>query len=333
MEQEENSRYHKGSLAGKTILISGGAGFIGSNLVKYLLRNSDAKVRVLDNFSTGFRKNLNSVEGHPNLQIIEADISDFKNCLSACKDVDYVSHQAALGSVPRSIKFPLDTNRANVDGFVNMLTAARENKVKRMVYASSSSVYGDSEEVPKVEDKLGKPLSPYAVSKVSNELYANVAWRNYGQELIGLRYFNVFGPFQDPSGAYAAVIPLFMDALLKNKSPFINGDGNQSRDFTFVENAVQANMKAMLCRNTAAYGENFNIALAESISINELFEYIKEISGADAAAFHREEREGDIPHSLADIEKAREILGYEPEVKVKEGLQRTIKWFKEYYSL
>lgn len=333
MAKNKSTVFHKGELKNKTFLVTGGAGFIGSNLVKYLLNNSGARVRVLDNFSTGFQKNLESVANHQNLELIKGDIADYKTCEKACKKVDFISHQAALGSVPRSIKHPLDTNRSNVDGFLNILTAARENNVKRVVYASSSSVYGDSGQLPKIEKNIGPPLSPYAVSKITNELYANVAWRNYGQQVIGLRYFNVFGPFQDPSGAYAAVIPLFMDALLKKEAPFINGDGNQSRDFTFVENVVQANMKAMFCENKEAYGENFNIALGERMTINELFEHLKKIIGVDLVAFHREEREADIPHSHANIDKAKEILGYQPQVKVKEGLERTVKWFKEYYSL
>lgn len=325
--------FHKGNLANYQILITGGAGFIGSNLSKYFLEHSECKLRIMDNFSTGFHKNLADIIDHPRLEIMEADISDYNSCLKATKGVDFISHQAALGSVPRSIKFPLDTNKANVEGFLNIITAARENHVKRVVYASSSAVYGNSVELPKVESKIGQPLSPYAVTKYCNELYANVAWKVYSQQLIGLRYFNVFGPNQDPSGAYAAVIPLFMHALLKNEAPFINGSGKQSRDFTYVENAVQANVKAMFCENEAAYGENFNIALGERINLIELFDKIKELSGATVSAFHREDREGDIPHSLANISKARELLDYQPRVNVYEGLVKTINWFKQSYGL
>ena len=255
------------------------------------------------------------------------DISNYETCLKATKGVNFISHQAALGSVPRSLKNPIATNVANVDGFLNMVTAARENKVERMVFASSSSVYGDSKKLPKVESEIGNPLSPYAVSKVTNELYGRVCHLNYGQKLIGLRYFNVFGPRQSPKGAYAAVIPLFINALSKNQSPFINGDGEQTRDFTFVENAVQANIRALFTEKEDAFGQMFNVAVGERYSLKDLFNYIKEITKSDSVPTHREDREGDIRDSLANINKSKDLLGYNPQVKFRQGLEKTVEWF------
>lgn len=324
----KNNFHHK-DLSSTSFLITGGAGFIGSNIVDYLLSFGAKKVRVLDNLDTGNYANLAPFEKRANFEFIKGDIGNYDDCLNATEGIDLLSHQAALGSVPRSLKNPIATNRANIDGFLNVITAARENHVKRVVYASSSSVYGDSPKLPKVETEIGRPLSPYAVTKYTNELYANVSHLNYGQEIIGLRYFNIFGPNQSPKGAYAAVIPLFIKALLNNQSPFINGDGSQSRDFTFVENAVQANIKALFTENSEAFGEVFNVAVGEKYSLVELFEMIKEKTLATAVAVHREERAGDIKNSLANISKAQNILGYEPTVRFPEGIDKTIKWFKE----
>lgn len=323
------TNFHQTDLSNLTFLITGGAGFIGSNLVEYLLEFGAKKVKAIDNLSTGFIKNIENFKSHPNFEFIEADICDYQSCLKVMHGVDYVSHQAALGSVPRSIETPIATNRANVDGFLNVITAAREKAVKRVVYASSSSVYGDEPSLPKVESKTGNPLSPYAVSKYTNELYAKAAHLNHGQALIGLRYFNVFGPRQSPEGAYAAVIPLFIEALLKNESPFINGNGEQSRDFTFVENAVQANIKALFTENKNAFGEAFNVAVGERFSLLEMVNLIQQKVGANAKAIHREERAGDIKDSLADISKAKKFMGYEPTVRFEDGLTKTIKWFKQ----
>lgn len=320
--------FHQADFSSLSFLVSGGGGFIGSNLVSYLLTHGAKKVRVLDNFANSNKNNSKEFFDHPSYELIEGDITLYEDCMKAVEGIDYVSHQAALGSVPRSLKNPIATNQANVSGFVNMATAAREAGVKRMVYASSSSVYGDSQKLPKLEAEIGQPLSPYAVSKLTNELYAKVFYDNYGQELIGLRYFNVFGPRQSPQGAYAAVIPLFIQALKKNQSPFINGDGSQTRDFTFVENAVQANIKAMFSQHPKASGEVYNVAVGERYSLVELFELVKELTGADVAAVHREEREGDVKDSLANIDKAKERLDYDPQVKFKEGLQRTVEWFE-----
>lgn len=319
--------FHRTDISNSTFLITGGAGFIGSNIVEYLLKFGAKKVLVLDNLATGNIENIELFQDYPNYQYIEGDISDYETCLNATKGVDFISHQAALGSVPRSLKNPLATNVANVDGFLNVLTAARENKVKRMVFASSSSVYGDSEILPKVESEIGNPLSPYAVSKVTNELYGKVCHLNYGQKVIGLRYFNVFGPRQSPKGAYAAVIPLFIDALSKNQSPFINGDGGQTRDFTFVENAVQANIRALFTEDENAFGEMFNVALGERYTLKDLFDGIKDITNSESVPTHREDRLGDIRDSLANINKSRNLLGYEPQIKFKEGLEKTIEWF------
>lgn len=327
-----NTNFHQVDLSSYTFLISGGSGFIGSNIVNYLITFGAKKVKVLDNLSTSSIENLEPFMELENFEFIKGDISNYDDCLNACKGVDFVSHQAALGSVPRSIKNPIATNEANVDGFLNMITAARACNVKRMVYASSSSVYGDEPTLPKVESKIGNPLSPYAVSKYTNELYAAVAAKNYNQEIVGLRYFNVFGPNQSPVGAYAAVIPLFIEALLQNQSPFINGDGTQSRDFTFVENAVQANIRALFTAKPEAIGEVFNVAVGEKYSLIELFETIKDKTGASVAAVHREERAGDIKNSLADITKAKELLGYHPQVRFADGIDRTIKWFKNNLS-
>lgn len=323
------SKFHQPDLSKFSFLVTGGAGFIGSNIVAYLLHFGAKKVRVIDNLSTGNIKNLNPFLANKNFEWIEADISDYSECLKVCQGIDLISHQAALGSVPRSIEMPIATNKSNVDGFLNVITAARECEVKRIVYASSSSVYGDHLKLPKREDEIGQVLSPYAVSKRTNELYAKVAHLNYAQELIGLRYFNVFGPNQSPEGAYAAVIPLFIEALLKNESPYINGDGSQSRDFTFVENAVQANIRALFTENENALGEVFNVAVGEQYTLLDLFDLIKEFCGATVEPIHREERSGDIKNSLADISKAKQLLAYQPQVKFREGIQRTIEWFSQ----
>ncbi|MEX2379854.1 MAG: SDR family oxidoreductase [Vicingaceae bacterium] len=319
--------FHSKDLSAFRFLVSGGAGFIGSNIVEYLLKYGAREVRVLDNLSSGFVENLRAFQSLPNFTFIEGDISDYDLCLKACEGIDYVSHQAALGSVPRSLKDPIGTNKANIDGFVNMATAARLQGVQRMVFASSSSVYGDSLDLPKMENQIGRPLSPYAVSKYANELYAKVFTDNYGQELIGLRYFNVFGPRQSPQGDYAAVIPLFIQALTRGEAPIINGDGKQTRDFTFVENAVQANILALFTDNKRALGESFNVALGESFSLLQLVNYLEDIIGVQVKPIHRENREGDIRDSLADVSKAKELLSYSPEIHFKTGLQKTVDYF------
>jgi UDP-N-acetylglucosamine/UDP-N-acetylgalactosamine 4-epimerase len=327
-----DKKFHTKDLSSLSFLITGGAGFIGSNIVSYLLHHQAGKVVVLDNLSEGQYKNIELFSELPNFSYIQGDITDFATCLKASENIDYVIHQGALGSVPRSIKYPLATNAANVTGFLNVLEASRKNQVKRMVYASSSSVYGDSEILPKKEEIIGKPLSPYAVSKLVNEQYAAIYNRTYAMEVIGLRYFNIFGPNQKPDGAYAAVLPLFMKSILTNEAPYINGDGEQSRDFTFVANAVKANILALFTASTQAFGNVYNVAAGESYSVNQLFEMLKEISGSELKPIHREERAGDVRRSLADISKAKNDLGYEPEVYAKDGLKITFDWFKKTYQ-
>lgn len=312
------------------LLVTGGAGFIGSNLVEHLLARQDIQlVRVLDNLSTGSLKNINEFESDPRFQFIEGDIRDVETCMKACEGVDLISHQAALGSVPRSINDPLTTNEVNITGTLNIFNAAKENKAKRIVYAASSSTYGDHPGLPKVEDKIGNPLSPYAVTKYVNELYASVYARVYGLELIGLRYFNVFGPKQNPAGPYAAVIPLFIKAVLDNEPPVINGDGEHSRDFTYVSNAVYANEVALFTENKEAVNQVYNVAVGERTSLNQLFEMIKEVAGSDLAPKYGAERKGDVKHSLADITKARELLGYDPKTTIEEGLKKTFEWYRQ----
>jgi UDP-N-acetylglucosamine 4-epimerase len=310
-------------------LVTGGAGFIGSNIVDALLKQNARKVRVLDNLSNGFRKNIAPFLTNPSFEFIEGDIRDPADCMKACEGMDYVSHQAALGSVPRSLKDPVTSNEVNISGFLNMLIAVRDSGIKRFVYAASSSTYGDSTILPKVEDNIGRPLSPYAVTKYVNELYAHVFFLNYGIETIGLRYFNVFGPKQDPEGAYAAVIPLFIQAILENRSPFINGDGEQTRDFTFIDNVVQANIKSMLTSNSEAINQVYNVAVGERTSIKNMFEILNEIEQKGLTAIYRENRSGDVRDSLADISKAQKFLEYMPTVKFSEGLVKTYQWFKE----
>ena len=309
--------------------MTGGAGFIGSNLVAYLLRHNAGKVIVLDNLSTGFVENIKVFYPNPRFKFIHADICDIGKVMEACIGVDHVFHEAALGSVPRSIDDPVSTHNVNASGFLSVLVAARDAGVKRVVYASSSSVYGDSTEIPKTEGNIGRPLSPYAVSKLVNEFYADIFCRTYQMEVIGLRYFNIFGPNQNPKGEYAAAVPLFIDGLLKNKPVFINGDGEQTRDFTFVENAVQANVKAMFCENFEAIGEVFNIAFGTKISINKLFAVLKDLTGSELEASYRNSRPGDVRESLADISKAVQVLGYHPMVSIEEGLKRTVDWFSK----
>jgi UDP-N-acetylglucosamine/UDP-N-acetylgalactosamine 4-epimerase len=315
------------------ILITGGAGFIGSNLTAHLLTLPEvSKVRVMDNLATGFMKNLEEFASNEKFEFFQGDIRDFDACMEAAASMDLVSHQAALGSVPRSIKDPVTTNAVNVGGTLNIFTAAKEQGVKRVVYAASSSTYGDHPGLPKVEDQIGNPLSPYAVTKYVNELYARVFAQVYGLPSIGLRYFNVFGPKQDPNGAYAAVIPLFMKAVLDNEPPRINGDGSTSRDFTFVENAVQANVLALFTENAAALNGVYNVACGEQTTLLELFERIKSIAGSDLAPVFGPERSGDVKHSLADISKARTLLGYEPQVSVAEGLKRAFAWYSQHHN-
>lgn len=315
-------------IAGNKILVTGGAGFIGSNLVTYLLNEKATLVRVLDDLSTGHYKNISAFEALPNFEFIKGDIRDVETCQNACEGMDYVLHQAALGSVPRSINDPITSNDVNVSGHLNMLVAVRDQKVKRMVYAASSSTYGDSKGLPKVEDTIGKPLSPYAVTKYVNELYADVFAKTYGMEIIGLRYFNVFGPNQDPNGAYAAVIPKFINLMLNNEAPVINGDGTISRDFTYVDNAVQANVKAMLSDNVAAVNQVYNVACGDSTSLNELVSILKTETNSSLEVTYGSSRIGDIPHSLADVSKAKERISYLPDVNIQEGLKRTVDWFK-----
>jgi UDP-N-acetylglucosamine/UDP-N-acetylgalactosamine 4-epimerase len=316
------------------ILVTGGAGFIGSNLVENLLKNDSVElVRVLDNFSTGFPANINEFENNSKFEFVEGDITDFETVLQSCKDITAISHQAALGSVPRSIHDPLTTNNVNITGTLHIFHAAKEKKVERIVYAASSSTYGDHPGLPKVEDEIGNPLSPYAVTKYVNELYAKVYARVYGSQIIGLRYFNVFGPKQNPNGAYAAVIPLFIKAILDNEPPTINGDGETSRDFTYVANAVQANMKALFSTDKRAVNQVYNIAFGERTTLNELFEELKGVAGSDLAPKYAPERAGDVRHSLADISRAKEFLGYNPAISVREGLKKTFEWYRERHNL
>ena len=316
----------------KKVLVTGGAGFIGSNLVERLLSQNN-EVICLDNFATGKRENIEPFMKDPSFRLIEGDIRDLDTCREAVKGVSIVLHEAALGSVPRSIKDPLTSNEVNVSGFLNMLVAARDEGVGRFVYAASSSTYGDSKELPKVEDRIGKPLSPYAITKYVNELYADVFAKLYGMEIIGLRYFNVFGRRQDPFGAYAAVIPKFVKALISKESPVINGDGTFSRDFTYVENVIQANELAATVKNKEAVNTVYNVAFGERTTLNQLVDYLKKSLSrfdpeiADVEIKYGPPREGDIPHSLASIEKAKKLLGYEPEYSVRDGLEKAIEWY------
>jgi len=314
------------------VLVTGGAGFIGSNLIEVLLEQ-DNRVICLDNFMTGKRENIEAFFNNPDFVLLEGDIRDFLICRKACVGVDYVLHQAALGSVPRSIEDPMTSAEINIFGFVNILFAAHEAKVKRFVYAASSSTYGDSEALPKYEDEIGKPLSPYAITKYVNELYAENFFRIYGIESIGLRYFNVFGKYQDPDGDYAAVIPKFVSSMIKHESPVINGDGSYSRDFTYIKNVVQANQLAALAVEPKAVNTVYNIAYGERTTLNELYaELQKNLTRFDPKIanihpHHGPERAGDIPHSLASIDKARELLGYDPQYNLDEGLQEATKWY------
>ncbi len=321
--------YHTTDLSNSTFLVTGGAGFIGSNLVSYLVAHGAGKVRVLDNLSTGFLRNIEQFVSEGKVSFLEGDIRDKETCTKACDGVDYVLHQAALGSVPRSIKDPITTNAVNTDGFLNVLVAAHEKGVKRLVYASSSSVYGDELTLPKRESLTGNLLSPYAVTKKVNELYAEVFSQIYGLELIGLRYFNIFGPNQSPKGEYAALIPKFIKAIIEGNKPEIYGDGAQARDFTYVSNAVQANIRSLFVKNPEALGQVYNIAVGDNTSVNQLFDLLAKTAGSDLKPVHVAPRKGDIRDSLADISKAEKLLNYKPEVKVEKGLQLTYNWFLE----
>lgn len=318
----------------KTILVTGGAGFIGSNLCEALLEKGN-KVVCLDNFATGKRENIEPFLKDTNFTLIEGDIRKQADCLKATKDVDYVLHQAALGSVPRSIKDPITSNDVNVSGFLNMLVASRDNGVKRFVFAASSSTYGDSELMPKVEDVTGKPLSPYAITKYINELYADIFSKTYGLETIGLRYFNVFGRKQDPNGAYAAVIPKFVSQLMKGESPVINGDGNYSRDFTYIDNVIQANLLSLITTNKKSINTVYNVAYGDRNTLNDLMRYLKEYLSEfdskilDVDVIYGPVRAGDIPHSHASVAKAKENLNYNPQFTLQQGLKEAVKWYWE----
>ncbi|MCK9290074.1 MAG: SDR family oxidoreductase [Bacteroidales bacterium] len=319
----------------KAVLVTGGAGFIGSNLVEALLKTG-AKVSCMDNFATGFRKNITPFIHHPNFILFEADIRNPEHCAKACQHQDIVFHQAALGSVPRSINDPATTNSANITGFLNMIIAARDAGVKRFVYAASSSTYGDSEHLPKVEEIIGKPLSPYAVTKYVNELYADVFARTYGFDSIGLRYFNVFGRRQDPDGAYAAVIPKWVMQFIRHQSPVINGAGDYSRDFTYIDNVIQANLLAASTQNPDALNHVYNVAYGERTTLNQLAEWLREsltdydpkISTVEVV--HGPYRKGDIPHSLASVDKAKRLLNYAPTHNLKQGLKEACSWYWEH---
>ncbi|WP_418892378.1 SDR family oxidoreductase [Limibacterium fermenti] len=319
-------------ISDKTILVTGGAGFIGSNLVETLL-GAGNRVICLDNFSTGKRENVQPFLTDSRFRLIEGDIRNIEDCRKAVDGVEYVLHEAALGSVPRSIKDPVTTNEVNISGFLNMLVAAHDKGVKRFVYAASSSTYGDSKHLPKVEDVIGRPLSPYAVTKYVNELYADVFARTYGMECIGLRYFNVFGRRQDPNGAYAAVIPLFVKKLIAHESPVINGDGEYSRDFTYIDNVIQMNLLAIQTENPEAVNHVYNTAFGERTTLNQLVGYLKEYLAIfdaeirNVEVIHGPYRQGDIPHSLANIDKAKTLLGYHPQYNIRAGLKEAVKWY------
>lgn len=323
----------KVNLTDKKVLVTGGAGFIGSNLCEELLLKGN-KVVCLDNFSTGRRENLNSILGNLDFTLIEGDIRNLQDCLLATEGMDYVLHQAALGSVPRSINDPITSCSVNIGGFLNMLVASRDNNVKRFIYAASSSTYGDSKSLPKVEDKIGKPLSPYAVTKYVNELYADVFSKTYGLETIGLRYFNVFGRKQDPNGAYAAVIPKLVSQLINLESPIINGDGHYSRDFTYIDNVIQANLLSIIANKKAA-NTVYNVAYGDRNTLNQLIGYLKELLTEHNDKIGKVEvsygpnRPGDIPHSHASIKKAKDMLNYNPQFSLQQGLKETIKWYCE----
>lgn len=321
-----NVPFHQEDLSNYSILVTGGAGFIGSNLVEYLLKYNCGKVRVLDNLSNGYFKNIEPFISNPKLEFINGDIRSLETCEKACVDIDFVLHQAALGSVPRSITDPITTNEVNISGFLNILVASRNAGVKRFIYAASSSTYGDSKTLPKKEEIIGKPLSPYAVTKYVNELYADVFHRTYGLNSIGLRYFNVFGPRQDPKGAYAAVIPLFIDALVENRPPVINGDGEQIRDFTFVQNAVEANIKSLFSPEESL-NKVYNVAVGETTSLNKLYNELKNLANSELLPLYGPDRKGDIRQSLADISLAEQYLGYNPEIRIEQGLRITYEWF------
>jgi len=324
----------KEKLSNKNILVTGGAGFIGSNLCEELL-NLGANVTCLDNFSTGLRENLEAIKDNPKFKLIEGDIRDLEDCKTACENQDFVLHEAALGSVPRSINDPITSNDVNVGGFLNMLVAARDANVKRFVYAASSSTYGDSESLPKVEDIIGKPLSPYAITKYVNELYADVFKRTYDFDTIGLRYFNVFGRKQNPNGAYAAVIPKFVMQLMSHESPVINGGGEYSRDFTYIDNVILMNLLALTSDKTESLNEVYNTAFGERTTLNDLVKYLKQYLSdfdpkiADVEIIYGDYRKGDVPHSLASIDKAKNLLNYNPKLSMKDGLKEAVKWYWE----
>lgn len=324
--------FHSKDLSSSSFLVTGGAGFIGGHLAEYLLKHGAKKVRILDNLVNGFQTNLEILQQYPAFEFINGDIRNADTCNEACKAIEYVSHQAALGSVPRSIKEPVYFNEVNVGGFVNMLKAASDNNVLKFVYASSSSVYGDEATLPKVETRIGNCLSPYAATKKTNELYAHVFADVYGLKTMGFRYFNIFGPRQDPEGAYAAVIPLFVKGIIQRTPVYINGDGEQSRDFTYVDNAVQVNIKGMLTENAAAFNKEYNVAVGESFTVNYLYNACRNFLKSDFEATYREPRAGDIRHSLADISLAKELLEYKPAVRFEDGLRETIQFFKDIYS-
>ncbi|SHK28568.1 SDR family oxidoreductase [Epilithonimonas mollis] len=324
----------KEKLSSKNILVTGGAGFIGSNLCEELLALG-ANVTCLDNFSTGFRENLEAFRNHKNFNLIEGDIRSLEDCQKACKNQDFVLHEAALGSVPRSINDPVTSNDVNVGGFLNMLVAARECGVKRFIYAASSSTYGDSESLPKVEDKIGKPLSPYAITKYVNELYADVFKRTYDFDTIGLRYFNVFGRKQNPNGAYAAVIPKFVMQLMSHESPVINGGGEYSRDFTYIDNVILMNLLALTSDNSESLNQVYNTAFGERTTLNDLVKYLKlylsdfDPKIAEVEVIYGDYRKGDVPHSLASIDKAKKLLDYNPQFSMQNGLKEAVKWYWE----
>ncbi|SFI09358.1 SDR family oxidoreductase [Halpernia frigidisoli] len=332
LPEKDDSKFN--SLSQKRILVTGGAGFIGSNLCEALL-GFGAIVTCLDNFSTGKKKNISTFLENSAFTLIEGDIRNLETCKNACLNIDFVLHEAALGSVPRSINDPVTTNDVNISGFLNMLVAAKDAGVKRFVYAASSSTYGDSEALPKVEDKIGKPLSPYAITKYVNELYADIFFKTYGFNTIGLRYFNVFGKRQDPKGAYAAVIPKFVMQLMAHESPTINGDGEFSRDFTYIDNVILMNLLSLTTENADAQNNVYNTAYGDSTTLNELISYLKEYLAVfdpeilNIEVKYGDIRKGDIPHSLASIEKAKKLLNYNPKFSIKQGLREAVDWYWE----